>query len=105
MPKLEDLAKSNVKKVDGKFSNHIVQLVTISTCIWCKRMKNMLNDNEIEYEYTDIDLLSPLEKNALKRFLRNYTDRLAFPMCFVDGEFYGTGSSDDLVRRLKDNGD
>lgn len=104
MSRLEELAKSNVKKVEGKFNKHNVQLVTISTCIWCKRMKNMLNENEIEYEYTDIDLLPILEKNALKRFLRNHTSRLAFPMCFVDGEFYGTGSSDELIGRLKNNG-
>ena len=50
MPRLEELAKSNVKKLDGKYNKHSVQLVTISTCIWCKKMKTMLNENEIEFE-------------------------------------------------------
>ncbi|NHI93542.1 MAG: glutaredoxin [Candidatus Lokiarchaeota archaeon] len=104
MPGLEELAKSNVQKVKGKFNKNVVQLVTISTCIWCKRMKNMLNENEIEYEYTDIDLLPILEKNSLKRFLLNYTDRLAFPMAFVNGKYYGTGDADGLLRRLKEDG-
>ena len=48
MKELEELRKSNVEKVPGKNNNHIVQIITISTCIWCKRMKSLLNENEIK---------------------------------------------------------
>ena len=65
MPILTELRTSNVQKVQGKIRNHEVQLVTISTCIWCKRLKKRLNENNIEYEYADIDLLPSNEKIKL----------------------------------------
>ncbi|MHA1784162.1 MAG: glutaredoxin [Candidatus Helarchaeota archaeon] len=98
---MSQLAKSNVKKISGKNNSHVVQLITISTCIWCKRMRKILEENDVEYEYTDIDLLDIVEKNELKNYLRNYKTRLAFPMCFIDGKLFESGDTDDLVRRLK----
>ena len=29
----------------------------LSTCVWCKLTKQFLNDNNVEYEYVDVDLL------------------------------------------------
>ena len=102
MKELQDLRKSNVEKVSGANNNHLVQLVTISTCIWCKRIKSLLNENDIEYEYTDIDMLPRTEKDELKTFLYTYKSRLAFPMCFIDGELVLNTDSERLVRRLTD---
>ncbi|MHA1378283.1 MAG: glutaredoxin family protein [Candidatus Helarchaeota archaeon] len=73
--------------VNGKFKKHKIKIYTISTCMWCKRLKRKLNDNEITYHYLDIDLLSREDKDELRPYLRKYRSILAFPMMFVDDEF------------------
>ena len=73
-----------LKTVEGKIKTHKVKLYTLSTCIWCKRLKNRLNEREIEYSYIDIDLVPYMEKEVLKKELRQVKPRLAFPMMFVD---------------------
>jgi len=91
-----------IKTVSGKIASHDVHLYTISTCIWCIRLKNKLNGCNIQYSYTDIDLLPFEEKEALKRELQRSTPRLAFPMMFVDSMYIPNedidGAIEDLIR-------
>ncbi|MHA1270640.1 MAG: glutaredoxin family protein [Candidatus Helarchaeota archaeon] len=89
------------KKIDGKNNDHIVQLITISTCIWCNRLKRLLNENSISYEYIDIDLLPLGEKNRLKQVLYKYSDILGFPMCFIDGYLIRGYKENEIMENLK----
>ena len=52
-------------KVPGKNNKHRVLVYAISTCAWCKQAKKFLKDNNIEYEYVDVDLsdMKNREKN------------------------------------------
>ena len=93
-----------VKTVAGKVKKHNVNLYTISTCIWCIRLKTKLNNNSIQYSYTDIDLLPFNEKEELKNKLRNTLPQLAFPMMFVDGHFITTEDIDDQIAELVQDG-
>ena len=90
--------------IPGKISKHNVMIYTISTCIWCKRLKNKLNGGNIEYKYIDIDLISFMEKEALKTRLRQHRPRLAFPMMFVDDEFIPNPEIDQKLEELKRDG-
>jgi len=63
-------------------------------------MKNLLKENDIAYEYTDIDMLPRNEKDDLKKFLYKHKSRLSFPMCFIDGELVLNTDNERLVRRL-----
>jgi len=93
-----------VSTVSGKIAKHDVHLYTISTCIWCKRLKTKLNSNNIKYCYTDIDLLPFDEKERLKNTLRETTPRLAFPMMFVDGHFIANDDIDEQIENLVQDG-
>ena len=90
----------NVKTVAGKIAAHDVNLYTISTCIWCTRLKLKLNSANIKYSYTDIDSLPYVEKEDLKLELQKYTLRLAFPMMFVDSVFIPNEQIDDAIQDL-----
>jgi glutaredoxin-like protein NrdH len=46
-----------MQKVSGSNREHKVQVYTLSTCGWCKKMKALLKKLDVEYEYEDIDLL------------------------------------------------
>ena len=93
-----------LKTVTGKIAKHKVNLYTISTCIWCTRLKTKLNSNSIQYTYTDIDQLPFDEKEELKNKLREILPRLAFPMMFVDGHFIETDDIDEQIADLVQDG-
>ena len=92
------------KEVPGKISKHNVMLYTISTCIWCKRLKIKLNEREIKYRYIDIDLVPYMQKEVLKTQLREIKPRLAFPMMFVDDAFIQNADIDQKIEELVQDG-
>lgn len=93
-----------VKTVAGRIKKHNVNLYTISTCIWCVRLKTKLNNTGIQYSYTDIDVLPFEEKEELRSKLREVLPQLAFPMMFVDGTFIPTDDIDDTIQELVQDG-
>ena len=44
----------NFTKVDGKNKGKVL-IYTLSTCIWCRKVKSLLKDLEVEYYYLDMD--------------------------------------------------
>ena len=68
--------------------------------MWCTRLKRKLNQNNIEYNYLDVDLLTLPEKTEIKSQLRQYRRILAFPMMFVDDEFIENQFIDQKIQDL-----
>ncbi len=65
-----------IKHIEGKNKNKKVMLYAISTCVWCKRVKELLKTFEVDYYYVDVDLASPEEK---KQILREVKKMESFP--------------------------
>ena len=85
-------------KVQGKNKKHQVLLYALSTCGWCKRAKKFLKDNDIEYEYMDIDLSSSKDKQEAQKDIQNRGGRLAYPTVIIDNNTLLTGASPDRLR-------
>jgi glutaredoxin len=63
-----------MRKVKGYF---------ISTCGWCKKTKRLLDDNNVDYEYEYIDLLSGNEKARALTEVSQYNPGKSFPTVVV----------------------
>lgn len=48
-------------KVEGRNNEHRVLLYALSTCGWCRKTKKFSADNNVEYEYVDVDLCTDEE--------------------------------------------
>jgi len=81
----------NVVKIEGLNKNHKVMLYTLSTCIWCKKTKQLLIDNKITYEYIDLDTASSEDKKIALEDLKKRQAPIAFPSIIIDGEKLITG--------------
>jgi glutaredoxin len=88
------------KKVSGKNSKHKVTLYAISTCAWCKRAKNFFEDNDIEYEYVDIDLCSKEDREEIRKEILKRGGRLSYPTIIIDDEVLITGFHDDKIKEV-----
>jgi glutaredoxin len=89
-----------IVKVPGKNNKHKVLLYALSTCGWCKRAKKFLNDNNVEYEYVDVDLCKMEDKKMIKQDIQNRGGILAYPTVIIDNNRLLTGPSPDKLREV-----
>jgi len=87
-------------KVQGKNGKHKVLIYTISTCAWCKKTKKFLSDNDIEYEYIDIDLCKEVDQEKIRKDIRNRGEVVAFPTMVVDDKILITGFLTDKIKEV-----
>jgi len=87
-------------KVPGRNNKHKVLLYALSTCGWCKRAKNFLKDNDIEFEYVDLDLCSWEDKNKIRKDIQSRGGRLAYPTVIIDNKILLTGASPNKLREV-----
>jgi len=92
--------KMQTVKVQGRNNRHRILVYGISTCGWCKRAKKFLNDNNVEFEYVDIDLCSWEDKNKIRKDIQNRGGPLAYPTIIVDNKILLTGASSDKLREV-----
>ncbi len=57
----------NILKVTGKNSKHKVFVYALSTCVWCKMTKQFLKDNDVQFDYVDVDLCTEEEKDKIRK--------------------------------------
>lgn len=87
-------------KVQGRNNKHKVLLYAISTCGWCKRAKKFLNDNDVEYEYADVDLCNWEDRNKIRQEIQSRGGPLAYPTIIIDNKTLLTGASPDKLREV-----
>ena len=85
-------------KVSGKKSQHKVVLYTLSTCAWCKMTKQFLKDNDVEYEYVDVDLCKEGDKERIRQHIRSKGGSLSYPTVIIDDNVLVTGFRKDELR-------
>jgi glutaredoxin-like protein NrdH len=80
-----------------------VFLYALSTCIWCKRTKRLLNELGVEYRYVDVDLCEGEEKASVKADLKKWNSDVTFPTIVIDDEKVLINYQEEQVRRLLGN--
>ncbi len=61
----------------------MVTVYTLSTCPWCKRLKDFLNREKIDYDFKDVDVLEGEAKDQALQEIDALVDRRAFPITVV----------------------
>ncbi|MEJ2242164.1 MAG: glutaredoxin family protein [Candidatus Bathyarchaeota archaeon] len=87
-------------KVPGPNKKHKVLIYSISTCGWCNRAKKFLKDNNVEYEYIDIDQCSMEDKRKIIKDIQSRGGTLAYPTLIIDNETLLTGAPQDKLREI-----
>ncbi len=85
-------------KVSGSKNHHKVVLYALSTCVWCRMTKQFLKDNNIEFEYVDVDLLEEEEKQKIRDEIVSKGGPLSYPTTIVDDKTVVTGFRKDLLK-------
>lgn len=60
-----------------------VKAYTLSTCPHCRMTKEFLTDNDVEFEYVDVDLLTGEKRTEVLREVYRLTGGYSFPVIIV----------------------
>jgi glutaredoxin len=71
--------------VAGKKRGHI-QLYALSTCVWCRKTKELLDQLGVEYNYIHVDLLEGEERTKATDDVRKLNPRCSFPTLAIDDQ-------------------
>jgi glutaredoxin-like protein NrdH len=87
-----------IKHVDGANKGKVF-LYTLSTCIWCRKMKNFLNEQGVAYDYIDVDLLGRLDRQTAREQVTSWNPSLSFPTVIInDGQTVVLGFDMEKVK-------
>ncbi|HTY74614.1 MAG TPA: glutaredoxin family protein [Candidatus Nanoarchaeia archaeon] len=89
----------NISKVSGKNSKHQVLVYALSTCVWCKMTKQYLKDNEVEFEFVDVDLSTEADRDKIRKHIQDLGGALSYPTIIVDSKKVITGFRKDLLKK------
>jgi glutaredoxin-like protein NrdH len=86
--------------VNGKRNRHSVLLFALSTCVWCKLTKNFFNENDVTYDYVDVDLCAEGEKEEIRNQIRSMGGSVQYPTIIIDNKVLITGFQKDKLRTV-----
>jgi len=72
-----------IEHVGGKNAGKLM-LYALSTCIWCRKTKQMLTDLGVEYDYVFVDLLQGQEKEQTIAMVEKWNPDCSFPTLVVN---------------------
>ncbi len=83
--------------VEGANSKNKIMLYTLSTCGWCKKVKELLNENKIQYEYIDLDKCTKDDQKTAVDQLKERKLPVAFPIIIINDEKVIQGYKKDQI--------
>lgn len=75
-----------------------VKLYALSTCFSCKRVKKLLADCSVQFEFQDVDLLPGPQQDALMEEVKKINPRCSFPTIVI-GETVIVGFKEGEIRK------
>ena len=84
--------------VEGANSTKQVTFYGLSTCVWCKRTRQLLEDNNVAFDFIYVDLLTGKERKEAIEEVRKWNRATSFPTLVVDDEQSVVGYKPDQIR-------
>ena len=89
----------NTTHIHGENKGSIL-LFALSTCGWCKKVKDLLDELNVEYDYVYADLTQGEERNKIVSQLKNYNSKISFPTLIINETNVIVGYNPDEIKEL-----
>lgn len=83
--------------VKGKNAGSLM-LYALSTCPWCKKVKALLDEMGVEYDFLDADLLRGKEREDAISAVKKWNPSLSFPVLVINNSKAILGFREDEIR-------
>jgi glutaredoxin-like protein NrdH len=87
----------DTKHVDGDNKGRVM-LYALSTCVWCKKTKALLQELKVDFDYVDVDRLNAEEKSRAVEEIKKWNPPCSFPSLVVDDNYCIVGYDEAKIR-------
>jgi glutaredoxin-like protein NrdH len=77
-----------------------IQLYALSTCIWCKKTKELLNELGVEYYYIFVDLLNEKDKDKVIKEIKKWNPNCSYPTLVINDKNCIVGYKEDEIKQV-----
>ena len=86
-----------IEHIKGKNKGKIL-LYGLSTCVWCKKTKEFLNNLGVEYYYIFVDLVDESEKENVMSDVKKWNPASSFPTIVINNKDCIVGFKEDKIK-------
>ena len=86
-----------IEHVDGDNKGKIM-LYALSTCGWCKKTKELLNDLGVAYSFVYVDILEGNEKENTVDEVKKWNPRCSFPTLVINDRECIVGFKEEQIK-------
>ncbi|MDD4901672.1 MAG: glutaredoxin family protein [Patescibacteria group bacterium] len=93
--------QEHIEVVEGKQPKSKIMLYGLSTCMWCEKAKELLDELGIAYSHLTVDQLEGADQDEAYELVSKYNPDQSFPTIVLDdGKRVIIGFSEDELRAL-----
>lgn len=92
----------DIKHIEGRKKGKVM-LYALSTCVWCKKTKRLLNQLGIDYSYVDVDLASAEDKEQINSVVLKWNPSGSYPTIVIDDKQSITGYDPEKIKEVLGN--
>jgi len=78
-----------------------VKVYALSTCPWCKKVKSLLDDHAIDYDFVDVDLAQGEEQMKALEEVERLTGKRSFPVTVINDQVIKGFKKEEIEGALK----
>jgi len=86
--------------IAGSHNEHQTVFYGLSTCIWCRRTRQFLEDQGVAFDYVYVDLLKGQEREEAVKKIRRWNSAVSFPTVVVDDKQCVIGYKTDKLKEV-----
>jgi glutaredoxin len=75
-----------------------LMLYALSTCVWCKKTRRLLESLEVEYDYVYVDELNVREQQAVTQAVEQWNPSGSLPTLVINDQDAVIGFDEDEIR-------
>lgn len=87
----------DVHRVDGQDRGDVL-LFALSTCVWCRRTKALLQELGVAYRYVDVDLVPAEEQEEVLAQVARWNPQKNFPTLVIRNSQVIIGYQPERIR-------
>jgi glutaredoxin-like protein NrdH len=84
--------------VQGKKKGEVM-LFALSTCVWCKKTKQLLMDLGVDYRYVFVDLADKADLDQIEKELEKWNPSGSLPTLVIDNKECIVGYNPDAIKK------
>ena len=84
--------------ITGKNKGKVV-MYGLSTCVWCKKTRQLITNLGVDFDYIYVDLLSGDEEESAVREVSRFNPRGSFPTIVINDEKAILGFDEQAIRK------